>query len=240
MARSLESGTILSRSLAAFLGDLPALLGLSLLVWSPRLILALVVPEAPPGGEVDTETVIGLLGTLAAAATLAQVQTAVVASRLWRGRGAEAPAIVGGGWRLAGSVLLTSIAVAVITALAFGFFLLPGWIVLAGLFVTLPVLLAEDAAPLDALQRSWKLMEGYKLPVFALVLMFSVVERCFDLLTGRFGVPPVIGALGAVLVYALQAVAATITYEDLTGHAPTLEMVEPPPDHDGGDGDDEG
>ncbi|MCB1054491.1 MAG: hypothetical protein KDD11_03140 [Acidobacteria bacterium] len=227
MSRSLESGSVLSRSLAMLIADFPALFGLSLLAWSPRIVLAVIWPEIETGGDIRPTTIVGVLATIALAVFLAQIQTVLVALRLWRSA-SDSEIKVARSSRLLVPVVVSAVAVSVLTALAFGFFLIPGWIVLAGLFVTLPALLAEGGSPFAAPGRSWQLMDGHKLPIFALVLMLSVVERCFDLLTDYLKLPALVGVFAAVLVYALQAVAAVVTYEDLTGHGPDLVLAEPP------------
>jgi hypothetical protein len=248
MARKVESGTFLSRAVEMLGDDFLPILGLSLLIWSPRLVLAVVAPElgfaggAPDAGgstsgavggaaaDVGTSTFFGLLLTLAAAALLTQIQTAVLT---WWVVGREQPdATTGSLWGVLPGALGTALAVAVLTALGFGFFLIPGWVVMSAFFVALPAQVLQRLSVSDALRTSVRLTDGHKLPLFILVLMLAVVERLLGIGVQWAGLPALVATLGAVLVATMQALLAIAAYQELSrlaaGEPPRPEPQPPP------------
>ncbi|MDY7091832.1 MAG: hypothetical protein SX243_02565 [Acidobacteriota bacterium] len=244
MARKIESGTFLSRAIEMLGDDFPVILGLSLLVWSPRLVLAVVAPglgfgggaagpEGPVGGaaaDVGTGTFFGFLLTLAAAVLLTQIQTAVLTWRIVLREESEA----GGGrlWSVLPAAFGTAVVVAVLTAFGFGFFLIPGWVVMSAFFVALPAQVLQRLSVSEALRTSVRLTDGHKLPLFILVLMLTVVERLLGIGIQWAGLPALLATLGAVLVATLQALLAIAAYQELSRLAagePARPEPQPPP-----------
>lgn len=102
--------------------------------------------------------------------------------------------------------------------------LVPGLIVMAGLAVVAPVVMVEKAGPLEALNRSWELTEGYRWPIFcALILIFiaqMVVAAALVFVGASAGLDTgfFVGAMeyvSSVFSTALGACAAGVAYHDL-------------------------
>jgi hypothetical protein len=82
--------------------------------------------------------------------------------------------------------------VAVLTVLAVlgGFLLLviPGFVVLTRLWVSIPALVIEDRRGREALRRSWNLVKGFSWPVFGAIIVSILLAGLFgSLLTAPFG-----------------------------------------------------
>ena len=105
-------------------------------------------------------------------------------------------AIVARGWLLVVAQLLVGLVVFGATFVGLFLCILPG--VAAAVFLGLsflcvhPALLAEDIGPVQAMRRSWDLVEGQRVPIFLLMLLLFAVYMVLACGTGAVG-----GVLGA-------------------------------------------
>ncbi len=118
-----------------------------------------------------------------------------------------------------GSILL----VGLLSGLAIlgGFILLvvPGFIVLTRLTVTIQVLVVEDVRGTAALKRSWNLVKGHSWPVFGTIvvagiltsIVSSILTAPFDELTAR----SIASAIAAVITTPYTALVGVLLYLDL-------------------------
>src|ERR687891_676417 len=91
------------------------------------------------------------------------------------------------GFARLGSILL--VAVLVVLAVIGGFILLiiPGFIVLTRLWVSMPAVVIEDRRGREALKRSWNLVTGYGWPVFGAIIVSGLLTGLLSsLLTAVF------------------------------------------------------
>ena len=106
-------------------------------------------------------------------------------------------AIATRGWLLVVAQLLVGIVVFAGTFVGLFLCILPGFA--AAVFLGLsflcvhPVLLAEDVGPVEAMRRSWSLVDGQRIPIFLLMLLLFAVYMVLACGTGAVG-----GVLGAV------------------------------------------
>jgi hypothetical protein len=84
------------------------------------------------------------------------------------------------GFARLGSILL--VAVLVVGAVIGGFILLiiPGFIVLTRLWVSMPAVVVEDRRGREALRRSWNLVTGYSWPVFGAIVVSALLTGLFN------------------------------------------------------------
>ena len=128
----------------------------------------------------------GLLGLFASGAICAGVVTALRGSRPRVGQMTTAAI------RHSGSLLLASGPSALAVILGLLLLVVPGAVIWAALFVVVPVIVTEPVGPLEALDRSWKLTRGRRLPIFwaalasllALLVTGLLVEFAVDLVFG--------------------------------------------------------
>ena len=130
-------------------------------------------------------------------------------------------------WRGLGRLWLRILGVSILAGLAtvIGFMLcvIPGLIVQAGLFVSIPALVIEDVGVADALDRSWKLTDGHRARIFfialGLWLLSVVVGGIVLLVVAQLGLPSTAGELLSQVLQSflttLQAVVAGVVYFDL-------------------------
>ncbi len=217
---TLDSSSLLGRSIEVLAANARPFLGIALVVQSPQLILVAlghgVFGDGP--GEASFLAILGLLLPLLA---LTQIQAGLIApgvARFLRGETVELRYCRPRSGRAFLAILLAATMVALAAAGGFLFFLLPGWVVLTGFFVALPAVATDGLAPVAALGLSWRLTTQSWISLFALVFMFTVLERLLSvaLLLG-LGAPPLVPALLAVPISALQAVTAAVAYLRLTG-----------------------
>ncbi|MCB1035344.1 MAG: hypothetical protein KDD47_16070, partial [Acidobacteria bacterium] len=196
----------------------------------PQLVLVSLAQRGlgEPEGDASLLAMFGLLLPLLA---LTQVQAGLVApgvARALRGETVSAAHCLPRSGAALARILLGAALVALAASLGFLFFLLPGWVVLTGLFIALPATVLEDLSPLAALRLSWNLTALHWLPLFALVFMFTVLERILSLALTWSGLPPLAASLPAIPISALQAVTAGVAYHRLrTGGVEAEEPAHP-------------
>lgn len=218
MQPPLDTTHLLSRSIGVLGNDFRPILAWSLLLQAPRVLIAVLSDMGwlPLGDQAGS--VMGLLIALLPMVTLTQLQTAVLAPRVILrlredGFGPPAPPSASGSGVMA--ILITAVAVAALAVAGFALFLIPGWLVLTGLFVAIPALMCEGLSPRQALVHSWRLTGPRGISIFALVFLFTLVEALLRVALTALGAPATLTALTAVPISAVQAIAATVTYASL-------------------------
>ncbi len=130
-----------------------------------------------------------------------------------------------------GRLIATSILVSLVAGVGLVFLIVPGMILLSGLFITPAVLVLEDlGAPTSAMSRSWALSRGYKGKIFAslmaillLLIIPGIAIGAFTVGTSDASAAEASLSVGAmivqsalqVLVYPLIYVLTTVLYYDL-------------------------
>lgn len=209
---------ILSRSIGALVEHPKVFLGLSLLIQAPQIALGVLRDTGAMALGPEEVSPLAILSLLLPMLLLTQLQTAVLSTGVRAHLAGAAPTVqdtVAGGLRRFGPTLATAIAVAVAATFGFAFFVIPGWIVLAGCFVAVPAVQREGLSPIEALQRSLRLTSRDWFAFFALVFVFTIAERLVAVACLWLETPFVIPVLLAVPITALQAIAATVAYTDL-------------------------
>lgn len=232
LKQALDTSSLLGRSIEVLAANALPFLSIALVVQSPQVIL--VAAGRGIFGEAQGEaSFLAILGLLLPLLALTQVQAGLIAPGVARFHQGEAVKLRhclprSGGMALA--ILLAAAMVALAAAGGFLFFLLPGWVVLTGFFVALPAVTVGELPPVAALGLSWRLTTRNWISLFALVFMFTVLERLLSLAFAWLGAPPVVSALIAVPVSALQAVTAGVAYLRFRSDEPTAEPPGPHPE----------
>jgi hypothetical protein len=223
MAPTIQTGSVFARSFSALTTRLGPLYGSVLVIYLP-LIGALLFVGTLPASE-ETTLVLTGLGVLGFALLAPLASAAVIRGVFLHLRGRD----VGFDdcWRGLGKlwlrVLVVSILVGVATIVGYMLCVIPGFIIQAGLFVSIPALVVEHTGIADALDRSWKLTEGHRMRIFfivvGLVLLSAILGFLLGLVLSLFGVPAMVKELLTQLLQsfltALQAVVAGVVYFDL-------------------------
>lgn len=226
MQRKIDTTQLLSSSIGV-LGEEPArLLAWSLALQAPPILFALLIDLGTVTIAGKAASVLAVLAAQIPLIALAQLQTAILAPLVLdqlRGQGLVLPQLAVAGGARPWAVLALAAAVGVTAAAGFALFLIPGWLILTGLFVAMPALLCEGLSPWQALVRSWRLTGPVGLSIFALVFLFTIASALANRGLVALGMPATVGALAMVPISAVQAIAATVTYVSLATEAPGLE-----------------
>lgn len=243
MTQSITTGNILARSFRIF-GQAPGLFfSIILILYSPLLLLFLpMVLDATAPAEPGPESLSGpldqaglaLWGPMAAGMLLflliAPAATAAIAYGVVRKMRGE-PVTLGEcfrkGFRRWVSVVAASILMGLAAFLGFVACIVPGLVVMAGLFVAIPALVVEEESASMALSRSWDLTRGHRLSTFGVIFIFIVLQQLTEVpayVTEDLGVAQEgVGAFlllvlttGLSLVFtAVQSVSSAVAYHDL-------------------------
>lgn len=94
-------------------------------------------------------------------------------------------------------------------------FIIPGIIFLCAWYITLPICVIEGLGPIKSLSRSWALTKGYRLVVFAFVVVFFigmfVLIAAFTALLPA-GLAIIATYLAMVVMSVLDCVVRTVLY----------------------------
>ncbi len=226
MTERVDTIAILSHSIEVLGQDTWRILGWATLFQLPHVLFALLNEAgaftiAGSGASVPA-VLVAFLPMLA----LTQLLTAVLSPTVARHLGVSQPPSSKPGLRSL-AVLAAAAMVAVATVAGLALFLIPGWIVLTGLFVTMPALLLEERGPRRAMARSWQLMSPHWFSIFALVFFFTLSQGVVNFALGLLRAPTSLAALAMVPISALQAIAATVTYAALVGAVQLQSVREP-------------
>lgn len=99
-------------------------------------------------------------------------------------------------------------------------FIIPGYILMIGLFLHPMVIVDKNLGAVDSLKASWRLMNGHKLQFFILLILISFVNMLGMLACG----------LGLIFTYPVSLVALTMFYDELAepgyAYGPSSAAVE--------------
>ena len=225
MQRKIDTTQLLSRSIGV-LGEEPVrLLAWSFLLQAPTILFALLVDLGTITIAGQGASVVAVLAAQVPLIALAQLQTVIltpVVLNQLREQGLVAAGLTENSGARPLAALTAAVAVAVAAVAGFALFLIPGWLVLTGLFVALPALFCEGLSPWQALLRSWRLTGPQGLSIFALVFLFTIASALANRGLVALGLPAAVGAMAMVPITALQAIAATVTYVSLVTESPGL------------------
>jgi len=223
MEPTIQTGSVFARSFSVLTARFGPFVGSVLVIYLPFVAAILVLNTVPPSeGTAAVLSALSLLifavlGPLASAAVIRGVflhlrGEAVHFDDCWRGLGRL-------WWKILGASILVGVSIVV----GFMLCIVPGLIIEAGLFVSIPVLVVEDTGVADALDRSWKLTDGHRLRILfialGLIVMAGVVGFLVGYLLSVAGLPKTVTdvaiQLAQALMTALQAVVASVVYFDL-------------------------
>ncbi|MFT4703698.1 MAG: hypothetical protein ACI81R_001390 [Bradymonadia bacterium] len=138
-------------------------------------------------------------------------------------------------------MVITSLLCGLAISVGLMFFIVPGIILAIGLFAAIPMVIAEDIDPMDAIRGSWELTKGHKMDIFVTgLLMFlfmipvAIVVGLVSMTVGKIlsivFVPAVMVAVltGTVFSAVLNIpgqVLTAILYEELRGMAAAPPMM---------------
>ena len=233
-------GDVIKTTLAVYFNNLPAFLPLSLIVLAPSFLIVLLpdsssLNDPPVFPDVYTDPVggseamfpyymvgarEGLLGWLCLMLLHAALAYGVV--RHLRGGHAAVSESLGQLARRIVPVLGVMVIVAVATGIGFLLFIVPGvWLTLV-LWVALPAVVVERAG-LRAITRSAELTQGFRVPIFGLVLILWVADFAVLSVADWIVSAVISDALLAwcvlefvvVVTGGIYATAVSVTYHDL-------------------------
>ncbi len=224
---------LIQRSLAIFGAGFAPFATLALIFYAPAAFLQVAVVESTgPGPETTFATGAGLV-FLFAHVVLIPVATAAVVYGVFEGlRGRRATigqclSVAASRWT---AILGLSILTVLVVGTGFLLFVIPGIIATYGLFVAGPVLIVEGLEPVEAMKRSWKLTDGFKMILLVLALTIGLLHLAItvminlafgfealgaDAASADSGLYHVVSSLVTVVFVAVKAVAAGVAYHDL-------------------------
>ena len=88
-----------------------------------------------------------------------------------RGQSVDDSQVVRAGVTMLVPVLLVSIVAIVLVAIGMFAFVIPGFVILVGLSVVVPVVVVENEGVWQSLKRSWELTEGFRWMIFGLLMV---------------------------------------------------------------------
>lgn len=138
-----------------------------------------------------------------------------------------------------GTLILASILAGIGIAIGFVLLIIPGLVLLTLWAVVAPAILLERRGVFAAFSRSHELVRGNGLQVFAVILVFWLIQFAVSLVLGAIGVgagdglQALLGYLGRVVTAPLSALGAGVLYFELKaahgeGAAPTAAAPEVP------------
>ena len=221
---------LIQRSFVIFGSGFVPFTTLALVFYSPAAFLQMLVAE-PAGSETTFATGAGLV-FLFAHVVLIPIAAAAVVFGVFEGLCGR-PATIGQCLSVATSRWTAILALSILTVLVVGtgflLFIIPGVIATYGLFVAGPVLIVEGQKPVEAMKRSWKLTDGFKLILLVVALTIGLLHLAVTVLINlAFGFEPLgadaatgsglyhlLSSLVTVVFIAIKAVAAGVAYHDL-------------------------
>lgn len=215
---------LLHRSFTIFRSGIVSFLTLTLIFYSPVILLRIFAATGDSGGLLVVVAIILLIPVASAALVYGVFQGL-------RGQ----PTTIGQCVALAASRGPSIIALAILSSavsmVGYLMCILPGLFAFCGLFLAGPVLVVEKTEPVQAMRRSWALTDGYKMTIFLLAFAVGVLQLGSKLLVDlAFGVstfdlsqppPDGYGLYGAVIdgisivATAFNGIAAGVAYHDI-------------------------
>lgn len=120
-----------------------------------------------------------------------------------------------------GTLILASILAGIGIAIGFVLLIIPGLILLTLWAVVAPSILVERRGVFEAFRRSMELVRGNAFQVFAVILVFWVIQFVVSLILGAIGVgagdglQALLAYIGRVITAPLSALAAAVLFFDL-------------------------
>ena len=212
-----NAGSILSRTFSLFVAGFLPFNTIAFLLHSPIIAFDLVLLLIEDGSYEWA-----LIGTWGSGLLLTPIATAALVYgvfRSMRGQLVTTSECIRVGVSRWLPVVLLSLLMAIASFIGYLLCVVPGVILACGLFVAVPALMVEELQPIDAMQRSWSLTEGYKLALFGVVLVLGAIGlgvgmvQMFNLSwMGETVLAQLVQHLFAVPMTTLQAIAAGIAY----------------------------
>ena len=204
--------SVLGRTFATLLDNPLVFFGLPLLAALPELLVGFFGSAPRYGGPGLVLIISGILGLII------QGAMAYAVYQVLRGQGASLGESLRKGLNRVIPLIIASILVWILIRIGYILLIIPGLILTCILSVTIPACVVERLGPVDSMNRSAELTKGYRLRIFALIVIGVLAWILFLIMpffvsSGRPS--PIVLALLGVPVQAFQAVMAAIIYYDL-------------------------
>jgi hypothetical protein len=220
VGRTFELGAILGETFQTYFANFLPFLVLTAIAYAPVIVYSILVPTAgaTPQATLRTGLLVILLRVVAGPLATATVTYGVF--QQMRGRDTSIADCL----KVGLSNLLPVLGIAILQGIAVGFgmilCLVPGFIALAMLAVSVPVAIEERPGLIAALNRSSELTDGYRWPVFAVLFILGVLAFGVGIVLGLFSIGlssiPILATLvregAAVVTSGLSATAAAVMY----------------------------
>ncbi len=171
-------GSVMSRGLSVYAKNIVPFTGLAVLAYSPVLVYFTLLRT----GSVDYSD--AGVATMAVLATVMDIAVTAVLMHATvdtlKGGSASMTASLATGLRRILPVLGTAILAGLVIALGTLAFIVPGLIAMCLLWVAVPATVVERSGVIDSLSRSADLTEGYRWPIFGIVVILALVDNVPD------------------------------------------------------------
>jgi hypothetical protein len=212
-------GTVVARAFALYGRNFLPLTALTLLLMLPWLVSNAASTTSAAAGQMTPATLVSLVLSMISV-PLANAAAACAVAELVRGRPVRIGASLRAMWPHAIGVVAAAFLTSIGAAFAMIACIVPGLILMAMFYVTMPALLIERLNAIDACKRSMELTKGHRVAAFflaiaPLVLNITVSASLTPALALPLTVSTGVTSLCGVLTGAFGAVLATIAYIDL-------------------------
>jgi len=169
-AGSLTTGNILSRTFSVWKGNALAYGVLGILLGSPVVLATILDPN-------EENFVLQLIAQLGSTLSGLIVSGAVAFGVFQQLRGERVPLndCLQKGISRIGPLFVTGIVVSILVTLGMVCLIIPGIILMCGLYVAVPVATVENPGLVDALKRSWSLTMNHKVTIFSSVFVLGIL-----------------------------------------------------------------
>lgn len=214
------AGAVLSRSFHILVGGFAPFFAITALVVLPQYLLIWSV-QSDTTGEIDFTLDIVLYFIVAWICEA--IATAVIIHAVFqalRSRPVSLAASVSAAWRRLFPVALVAMLQIAAVVLGLIFFLVPGFIVIAVLYVAIPACVVERLGPLASLRHSAGLTRGHRWHLFGIFVVVVAVSAVVAVLNELAGAPgdllyKAVEFVTGVLFSAYFAVTVAVAYHDL-------------------------
>lgn len=218
----LQTGALLTDLFSIFFANIVPFVLIAFIALVPWVVVFLTDPA-----RLLTQTLAAMLQF-----ALGQLATAAITLGVYnqlQGKPVSVGACIGVALRRGFRVVLASLLAGFIVGLATLALVIPGLIMAAMLFVAIPVIVVERAGVIEALDRSARLTDGYRWPIFFLMLFFFLLSGIAGFVgsVGVLSVGPlaIFGQLAIQgFVTAMHAVAAALVYYRLRQQKEDLDL----------------
>ena len=209
-------GSVLSRSIEVMFGNFLPFFLIGVIANIPALLFAWI----DQGHRAGLAWIPIVLSVLLSA--LCQAMVVYGTFQALRGRRVSPTESIARGLQRLGPVVIASFVVGLLTIVGFILLIVPGFIAITMLSVTLPACVVERLGPIESISRSSGLTEGYRWPIFGALIVVSLVGVVIGATLGAMlhapeftqvlaGVQLVVGGVTT----SFNAVLAAIIYHDL-------------------------